>query len=431
MCGSSYYKEGANKLIPKFDEYKSRWEMRSDDSIKPGLASMYHALQLLDHPHKNLNVVHIAGTNGKGSTLAFLDSIARGHGLTVGKFMSPCIMDVHDQIQMNGTPILESEMDEVFRKMKYAGLSGLLTDFELLTCAALLYFSTKNVDLVLIEAGMGGREDSTNVVVPIVSIIPSIALEHTKFLGPTLESIAYHKAGIIKDGKPVVVGRVPEEALVVVEKEAILNNASLLQLNRDFRVENSNNRDIYINVINNVVINDLKRSRLLGVHQGENMALAITAFYLVAEKLALVIDHSKVSQGVSSASLPGRFEQVLPNIYFDGAHNPASAEMLVKTIQQQFPNEKIRFVVGMLADKDIATVLRILETISDEFFFVDFENNRAMQANQVINVSNAKNKQVIRDVVPFLKNASQNNEKCIVTGSLYLLSEIRQKMLVK
>lgn len=429
MCGSSYYKEGANKLIPKFDEYKSRWEMRSDDSIKPGLASMYHALQLLDHPHKDLNVVHIAGTNGKGSTLAFLDSIAREHGLTVGKFMSPCIMDVHDQIQINGTPILESEMNEVFRKMKYAGLSGLLTDFELLTCAALLYFSTKNVDLVLIEAGMGGREDSTNVVVPILSIIPSIALEHTKFLGPTLESIAYHKAGIIKDGKAVIVGRVPDEALVVVEKEAISKNASLVQLNRDFRVESSDYGDVYINVINNLVINDLKRSRLLGVHQGENMALAITAFYLVAEKFDHVIDVSKIISGVNNASLPGRFEQVHPSIYFDGAHNPASAEMLVNTIQQQFPNEKIRFVVGMLADKDITSVLRILETVSDEFYFVDFENNRAMQANQVINVSNAKNKQVIGDIVPFLKNASQNSEKYIVTGSLYLLSEIRKKCL--
>ncbi|MFJ8237290.1 bifunctional folylpolyglutamate synthase/dihydrofolate synthase [Ureibacillus sp. NPDC094379] len=417
-------------MIPKFDEYKSRWELRSDDSIKPGLASMYHALQLLDHPHKDLNVVHIAGTNGKGSTLAFLDSIAREHGLTVGKFMSPCIMDVHDQIQINGTPILESEMDEVFRRMKYAGLSGLLTDFELLTCAALLYFSTKNVDLVLIEAGMGGREDSTNVVVPILSIIPSIALEHTKFLGPTLESIAYHKAGIIKDGKAVIVGRLPEEALVVVEKEAILKNASLVQLNRDFRVESSNDGDVYINVVNNLVITDLKRSRLLGVHQGENMAIAITALYLVAEKFDHAIDVSKIISGVYKASLPGRFEQVLPSIYFDGAHNPASAEMLVKTIQQLFPNEKIRFVVGILADKDITSVLRILETVSDEFYFVDFENNRAMQADQVINVSNAKIKQVIRDVVPFLKNASQNREKCIVTGSLYLLSEIRQKMLM-
>lgn len=165
--------------------------------------------------------VHLAGTNGKGSTLTFLEAIAKEHGLCVGKFMSPCIVDVHDQIQVDGQAISQVMMDKVFQQMQRAGLSGKLTDFELLTVAAFLHFSNSNVDIALIEAGMGGLLDSTNVVIPIVSIIPSIALEHTQFLGDTLASIAHHKAGIIKEQRPVIIGELPEEAKRVVEQEAI------------------------------------------------------------------------------------------------------------------------------------------------------------------------------------------------------------------
>lgn len=195
---SSAMATGGRTMIPKFDIYKDKWAVTSDDVIKPGLTAIAEALTLIGSPEKKLQIVHLAGTNGKGSTLTFLEAILMEHGLRVGKFMSPCILDVHDQIQVAKQPISAEEMDRVFQQMQAAGLSGKLTDFELLTVAAFLHFVNSNVDVAIIEAGMGGLLDSTNVVTPIVSIIPSIALEHTKYLGNTIESIAHHKAGIIK-----------------------------------------------------------------------------------------------------------------------------------------------------------------------------------------------------------------------------------------
>lgn len=416
-------------MIPKLDDYKHKWGVESDQSIKPGLEAIRNALASLNNPHNNLNIVHIAGTNGKGSTLTFLEQIARQHRLTVGKFMSPCIVDVHDQIQINGQPISEEDLDNIFLQMKKANLSGMLTDFELLTCAAFLHFQQKDVDLVLLEAGMGGREDSTNVVSPIVSIISSIALEHTKFLGPTIESIASHKAGIIKEGKPVVIGRLPEGAFRVIEQEASKNHAHLIALGDHFSIDCSiASGDVYINDENGLQIDFLKRT-LPGNHQGDNMALAITAFFEVAQYFRLAVDLDKIREGVKLAALPGRFEQVYPNVYFDGAHNPASAQKLAKTIQQQFPNEAIRFVIGMLADKDVTSVLRALETVSEEFYFVDFTNERAMKAENMLAISNAATKQIVKESIPFIQGCSRENGKTIVTGSLYLLAEIRQALL--
>ncbi|RUL51062.1 bifunctional folylpolyglutamate synthase/dihydrofolate synthase [Lysinibacillus antri] len=408
-------------MIPKLDDYKSKWQLESTDMIKPGLEAITNALKLLDHPEKKLQVVHIAGTNGKGSTLTFLEQIARLHGLSVGKFMSPCIVDVHDQIQINGQPISEQELDAIFKVMKKAGLHNRLTDFELLTCVAFLQFARKKVDLVLLEAGMGGREDSTNVIVPIVSIIPSIALEHTKFLGNTIESIAAHKAGIIKIDTPVVIGRLPEDALTIIQKEASEKNAPLRIIGEHFEIEASLEGDSYSNHEKGITISQLER-KLPGRHQGDNMALAITAFFEVADHFQLTVETQKLRDGVRAARLPGRFEQVWPNIYFDGAHNPASAQKLVDTLQAEFPNNNIRFVIGMLADKDVATVLSIFETISDEFYFVDFSNERAMEAENMIGISKAAKKCILNKKISDFTHCEGIT---VVTGSLYLLTELR------
>lgn len=363
-------------MIPRLDDYKKKWAVDSDLSIKPGLDAILEALEMLQNPEQKCSYVHVAGTNGKGSTIAFLEQIARNHGLKVGKFMSPCIVDVHDQLQINGKSITENEMDELFIQLKNAGLSGKLTDFELLTCAAFLYFSQQEVDLVLLETGMGGREDSTNVITPIVSIITSIALEHTRFLGSTIESIAKHKAGIIKENIPAVIGRLPQEAFQVIEAEAFAKHAPIIALGDHFDVT-VDDTDVYTNDGNGLEINKLVRV-LPGAHQADNMALAITAFFEVADYLKIPIEIDEIRNAVRMTSLPGRFEEVLANVYFDGAHNPASAEKLMETIKRQFPNEPIRFVIGMLADKDVKTVLQLLEQVSDEFYFVDFENERAM-----------------------------------------------------
>lgn len=412
-------------MIPKFDDYKKRWHLQSENNIIPGLARMEQALKMLNHPEQQLRVVHVAGTNGKGSTITFLEQMALAHGLSVGKFMSPCIIDVHDQIQVNGQPITANQMDGVFQQMVEAGLSGLLTDFELLTCAALLHFQQVGADLVLLEAGMGGREDSTNVVTPIVSIIPSIALEHTNFLGTTLTSIAEHKAGIIKQARPVVTGYLPDEARVVVKQEALAKNAPLYMLGDVFNVYEKEDESIYRN--DKIEINGLHR-QLLGAHQGQNMALAISAFFEVAKALQITIHVDKIRLGVGRAKVPGRFEEIHPKLYFDGAHNPASAEMLVQTIQEQYPNEKVEFIVGMLADKDVNSVLKILAKVAKKFTFVDFDNPRAIKAEKMLAMSYGVESEVkkIEDLTITEENEGSNIK--IVTGSLYLLSDIRKEI---
>lgn len=414
-------------MIPLLEVYKERWQVESEQAIKPGLEAIEFALRKLGEPQKQLNVVHLAGTNGKGSTLAFIEGMAREYGLSVGKFMSPCIVDVHDQIQVDGRPITNEQMDRMFQQLVKAGLSGKLTDFELLTAVALLYFAEQSPDLVLIEAGMGGREDSTNVVTPIVSVVPSIALEHTNFLGNTLTSIAYHKAGILKENRPAVIGDMTEEVTEVFEKEAIQKNVLLSKFGKDFFVTKLDGTETYEYPLQQITISDLQR-QLLGKHQGHNMVLAITAFLEVIKKFELLLDVQKIRNGVNNATLAGRFEQIRPNLYFDGAHNPASIQSLVDTVKENFPNKRIEFIIGLLADKDIKTILQLLEEVGDAFYFANIHNERAMQAMTLYELSQAKEKQIIDDVNEFLQGLVKGDTVRIVTGSLYLLSEIRRNM---
>lgn len=414
-------------MIPNFDHYKEKWQVKSDDIIKPGLTAIEEALSYLGNPEQTMRVVHLAGTNGKGSTLTFLEAIAQEHGLRVGKFMSPCIIDVHDQIQIAGQPITEAEMDQVFQQMHEAGLSGKLTDFELLTVAAFLHFVNGQVDIALIEAGMGGLLDSTNVVTPIVSIIPSIALEHTKFLGDTLESIAHHKAGIIKQQRPVIIGDLPGEAKRVVDAVANQKKATLFALGRHFSIKLTTGGESYMNDVQQFQITNLNRS-MKGTHQGNNMALAITAFFEVASVLGVSINQTAIRQAVQKASILGRFEEIMPFVILDGAHNPASAEKLVETIQCEYPNEQITFVVGILADKDVQQILGLLEQVSDDFYFVDFANSRAMPAHQMVKLSHATSKTTLVDYASFIQAQSHRQQRTIVSGSLYLLTEVRHRL---
>ncbi|WP_374965774.1 bifunctional folylpolyglutamate synthase/dihydrofolate synthase [Lysinibacillus sp. RS5] len=414
-------------MIPKFNSYKEKWNVLSDDVIKPGLTAIEEALARVGNPEKKLRVVHLAGTNGKGSTLTFLESIAKEHGLRVGKFMSPCILDVHDQIQVEGRAITEAEMNRVFQQMQAAGLSGKLTDFELLTVATFLHFVASNVDIALIEAGMGGLLDSTNVVTPIVSIIPSIALEHTNFLGDTIESIARHKAGIIKPDRPVIIGELPLEAKNIVYQEAKKIHSSVFELNHQFYVEQRNDGESYVHNDNGFRITKLLRT-MKGAHQANNMALAITAFFEVATTFRIQISKEAIQKAVKNATILGRFEEILPYIFLDGAHNPASAEKLIETIKHEFPEEQISFVIGILADKAVKEILLQFEQVSDYFYFVDFSNSRAMAAQKMLELSNASHKAVLEDYVQFLQRQSESKSRTIVSGSLYLLTEVRSRL---
>ncbi len=414
-------------MIPKLDEYKRRFHITSDPAIKPGLIAMTEALALVGNPQNDLSVIHVAGTNGKGSTISFIEHIAKNHGLKTATFMSPCIEDVHDQIQLNEMPIEPEEMNAIFKIMSEAGLDGKLTDFELLTVAAFLAMSRFAPDISIIECGMGGRFDCTNVMTPVVSVVPSISLEHTKFLGDTLAKIAYHKSGIIKKETPIVTGALPEEAMTVFEDEAAKQNAPLYVYGKDFKVEALENEERYSS--KEYEFTNLQRS-MPGNHQRSNMALAIKAFTIFAEYNGIQIEKVQLENGIKQAHLAGRFEQLAPNLYVDGAHNPASAKTLIETIKQEFPGQKIHFVVGILKDKDVAGILRLLEEVGSSFTFVDVDNERAMSAKNIYDLSHSQDKQLLTgSIVGIIDKKLDETGIVIMTGSLYLLAQWRKVLL--
>ncbi|WP_416144470.1 bifunctional folylpolyglutamate synthase/dihydrofolate synthase [Planococcus koreensis] len=384
-------------MINGLDSYKKKWVLPSDPAIKPGLEAITAALTELGDPHKTGKFVHIAGTNGKGSTAAFLTSILREHGHSVGNFFSPAIEDLHDQIQIDGVPVSPEDLDRAMEKL--TGIKTPLTDFELLTAAAFLVFQDKAPNYTIIEAGMGGRFDSTNVIDPEIAIIPSIALEHVKFLGDSLEKIALHKSGIIKKWKPIVIGPLPPEANKVVEETAKALHAEVIRPAGPLEI----------------------KLKLKGSHQKWNAALADEA---AKELLGLAYDAEKARKALAGASIPFRFEEIFPDVILDGAHNAASIQALTDTVKTCYPDRPIHIVMGLLKDKDYIAILRQLETFGTRFTFVDFENERALPAEILFSENRCKIKTIVKscDILPVHKH----KEVTIVTGSLYLLSKLKR-----
>lgn len=384
-------------MINGLQRYKEKWQLQTESAIKPGLHAITAALAELGNPHKTGKYIHIAGTNGKGSTAALLTAILRAHGLKVGNFFSPAIEDLHDQIQIDGQQVSEIDFDRAMKQL--ARIKTPLTDFELLTAAAFLVFRDKAPDYTIIEAGMGGRYDSTNVINTELAIITSIALEHESFLGDTIEKISSHKSGIIKKWKPVVVGPLAEEAFRVVEKTAEALHSEIIQAAKPLEI-------------------DLK---LKGHHQKYNAALADEA---AQEILGLNYHREVARDAMMKASIPFRFEEILPGVILDGAHNEASIQALVNTIKSSYPGTSVHIVMALLKDKDYKKILRQLEKIGTRFTFVEFENERALPAETLFSENKCKIKTILKscDILP----VPEQKEVTIVTGSLYLLSLMKR-----
>ncbi|WP_040286346.1 bifunctional folylpolyglutamate synthase/dihydrofolate synthase [Sporosarcina koreensis] len=404
-------------MIPKLDVYIEHAGLTSSSTIKPGLEAIRHAMQALGNPQAQLRAIHVAGTNGKGSTVAFMESILQAAGVTTGVFSSPAMIDIHDQIRLNGRNTSSAQLQDSFRRISEAGLDGCLTDFELLTAAAFVTFGTAKPDVILVECGLGGRFDSTNVLNPAVTVITSVAKEHTEFLGYTLESIAWHKAGIFRPGIPAVVGDLPREAMAEAEKIAAEGDSPLYRYGNDFSMEGD--RFCGIRTI------DRLNRKLKGPHQAVNAAMAIEAVHLAYPD----IEEEAVRTGIGEAQLSFRFEEAAPGVFFDGAHNPAAAKRLRETIEQQFPGEIVDFVIGMMANKDIEAVLAELIPVAASFTFVDFDEPGATSAETLYEKCRFGNKQVTDRLDASIILKKNNGRKKIVSGSLYLLNSLKSHIL--
>lgn len=295
-------------------------ESRQKFGSKPGLQRINALLDELGHPEKELSVVHIAGTNGKGSTVSFLSSMLQETGLTVGTFTSPYIEVLNERIAINGRPISDEVLLSIVQKIQpivnSAESNSVLfeiTEFELLTAAAFLYFKEEKIDIAVVEVGLGGLYDSTNVVSPILTAITTIGMDHEQVLGDTIEKIAAQKAGIIKKGIPVVTGNISENALAVIDDTAQKQQAKVYHFNESYQMNyrgpHSKWGEQFDFYNENGKITKLVTS-LLGKHQTENAAVAIQLFYLVCQLKKIPFDEKDIKNGLLNTCWPARMERI-------------------------------------------------------------------------------------------------------------------------
>lgn len=404
-----------------------------------GLERMVELLALRGNPHLQLKVIHIGGTNGKGSTIAFLKNMLEKMGLRVGVFSSPYLIHYTDQIAINGESIPEARLESLMADYRLLlegehaqALQG-TTEFEIITAIAYDYFAFEQVDVAIMEVGMGGLLDSTNVCQPILTGITTIGLDHVALLGDSLEAIAEQKAGIIKQGVPLVTGRIVPEALAVIDQIAKAKQATRIVYGRDYQV--SHHESIVTGEVFDYT-SSIRQGRfqtgLLGLHQIENagMALALLDSYCQATGLELP-DNALVAQALEETSWPGRLEVVSrePLMILDGAHNPHAIKALLATLKERFTDYQKEILFTCIKTKALEDMLDLLETLPDtKITLTHFEDSRATDEKVLKEMSDSRNLNY-QDWQEFLdQKLSENEEKKtvrIITGSLYFLAQVR------
>lgn len=387
-------------------------------------------LNALGNPQKKTKFIHFAGSNGKGSTLNATREILIAHGLTVGAFISPHLERANERVTINKQQISDADflrIANLLARVIADKLGGKFPSFfEFVTLLALVYFSEQNLDVALLETGIGGRLDSTNVIIPEVSVITTISLEHTEMLGDTHARIASEKAGIIKAGKPVVVGVKNEEALAVIKETAQQLQAPIYTLNEQFFAKP---HQALFDYLGEMELRNVELA-MFGEHQIANAALAITATKLFLQEL----DEVKIREALKKAKWEGRFEWVRPNIVLDGAHNSEGTTALIETLQQVVPNKQYVFVYAALQDKDHALSIQLMDQIASEIHFTQIDLPRAATAAQLFAQSHHQQKFANENWIALLEQKMEQitaDEVLVITGSLYFIAEVRSYFVSK
>ena len=404
-----------------------------------GLERMVELLALRGNPHLKLKVIHIGGTNGKGSTIAFLKNMLEKMGLRVGVFSSPYLIHYTDQIAINGESIPEAKLEVLmseYRSLLEAEHNQALqgtTEFEIITAIAYDYFASEQVDVAIMEVGMGGLLDSTNVCQPILTGITTIGLDHVALLGDTLEAIAEQKAGIIKQGVPLVTGNIVPEALAVINQIAKVKQAPRLSYGDDYQVnhrESTVTGEIFD--YSSSVRQGHFQTGLLGLHQIENagMALALLDAYCQETGRELA-SNNIVAQALEETSWPGRFEVVSrsPLMILDGAHNPHAVKALLATLEERFADYHKEILFTCIKTKALEDMLDLLGTLPDaELTLTHFDDGRATDEEVLKKAAYSRNinYQSWRQFLDGKRTDDEENKTVrIVTGSLYFLSQVR------
>lgn len=356
-----------------------------------GLDNIVNLMNKLGNVQDSLKVVHIAGTNGKGSTSAYITQILIEAGYTVGRYTSPAVFDYMEMFTINNINISEDEyavnmtiIKKAIDEMEAEHMT-LPTPFEIETALAYLYFYRNKCDIAIIETGMGGRLDATNIVKsPLVSVLTSISKDHSRFLGETLEEITFNKAGIIKKNCPVVSAIQCDEAAKVIKEEAIKNNSKLIVCNelQNVRFNNDKTYGKYVGISNEFNI----ETSMLGTFQIHNIPTAIETI-LALKSEGFFILKENIENGIKNASISGRCERIndTPAIYIDGGHNPGAAFNLKNTLEMYFTNRKLVYIIGVLADKDYDTVLSVTGGLANHIITVTPPDNaRSLDGRELL-----------------------------------------------
>ena len=405
---------------------------------KPGLERMKKFMKKLGNPEDELRFIHIAGTNGKGSTVAYLSQLLQGLGLRVGTFTSPFIEVFNERISINGQFISDDDLNNLTEKIKPVVSEldkedlGLVVEFEILTALSFLYFKEQNVDIVLMEVGLGGLYDSTNVIKPEISAVTSIGMDHMDILGSSLEEIARQKAGVIKHNIPLVIGKMPSKSVEeIFEKRCRELQSSIFRFNKEYQgkfvkeftpwgeVFDFANQDI---MIKNLI------TPLKGQHQIINASLALEIYYLFCQKNKYDFSEINIRTSMNKVFWPARMELIKqkPKIILDGAHNMEAVNQLVENMNTEFPDVKKRILFSALERKAIdGMLLKLKEIKNADIYITSFDFPKALDKNNH-NFSDFIFIDDWKSLVEEFNTYQKMDEILLVTGSLYFVSEARK-----
>lgn len=435
-----------NRLVPT--DYKSTIEFLFEQlpmfskvgsiALNPSLDKIIALCALMGHPEKQFKSVHIAGTNGKGSTSHLLAACFQEAGYKTGLYTSPHLIDLRERIRINGTMVSEDAIVNFVQQFWQAIQDIKPSYFELNVAMAFWIFANEKVDIAIIETGLGGRWDSTNVIVPELSIVTNISLDHTQILGDTIAAIAGEKAGIIKPGVPVVIGSSQEETGPIFSKFAVLNQTSLLyaDLMFDGAILKINTRSQVLKMVDNSNFSIFElETDLLGSFQLENIKTALTAVKVLEQKgwqVNLEVFKSAVKQVKALTGLRGRWDMIqthpYPFVIADVAHNPSGMNVVVKQLQHSdFKNKTKHIIVGFVADKDVHEALSLLPQDA-VYYYTQAKVPRALAVDQLRNIGDAFNlngnsfPNVAAAINQALKNCD-DEDLLLITGSFFIVGE--------
>ncbi len=398
---------------------------------KPGLERIGELCEKLDHPEKKLKFIHVAGTNGKGSFCSMISEILCEAGYKIGLYTSPFIYRFNERMRINGVDIPDNTLAEITSYVKPIAdsMKDKPTEFELITAIAFEYFARENCDIVVLECGMGGRLDSTNIIrYPLLSVITGISLDHTAFLGDTVEKIAKEKAGIIKDSAPVLFGGECEGAKAVISSISKERNSQIHF--PDYNLLKIKSTDLTSTVFDYKDLQNINFP-LLGLYQPKNAALVIEATKILSER-GLYIPESSVYIGLSKAKWQARFEIIGndPTIIFDGAHNPEGIAAATESIKAYFGNQKLVLVSGVLADKDYKKIAKSMSEVISHAYTITPDNPRALSAKDFAKVLSdfgitAAETTGISEALSLGKKCAKKDDTALcILGSLYTYVDV-------